>query len=341
MPTVLRAGPYRFFFVSLDRAEPPHIHVRRADMVAKFWLEPVTLQRAGGFSRHAIANSPTDPRLARVRSARAACGPVGRVLTVRRAGRADAGVLVCPAMMASLDQKTLYRLVIWLAIGLCIYFSIAGTIAIWRSASGGRRLEEGVRPASCAVDDRHDLDGLLLHPVSDDERRNDELPRARHASFAAHRRNPPPVPSPANGATDGAPFPVEAPPPAPPRAKNCSPSIPSSGARGALVSSISHPGCSWPSPPPAGSPAENWPRTSSCLMSRPTSSARRRCISSSRSGWRRKPAVVSPKTAAAARWNSCSPLPLARSKLSAASARPSGASSPPRWPRFCSWIYFL
>lgn len=54
MPTVLRAGPYRFFFVSLDRAEPPHIHVRRADMVAKFWLEPVALQRAGGFSRHEL-----------------------------------------------------------------------------------------------------------------------------------------------------------------------------------------------------------------------------------------------------------------------------------------------
>jgi hypothetical protein len=26
MPTVLRVGGYRFFFVSLDRSEPPHIH---------------------------------------------------------------------------------------------------------------------------------------------------------------------------------------------------------------------------------------------------------------------------------------------------------------------------
>jgi hypothetical protein len=39
MPTVLRIGP--FFFVSLDCGEPPHIHVRRENMVAKFWLDPV------------------------------------------------------------------------------------------------------------------------------------------------------------------------------------------------------------------------------------------------------------------------------------------------------------
>jgi len=51
MPTVLRIRSYRFFFVSLDRSEPPHIHVRRENMVAKFWLEPVALERAGGFSR--------------------------------------------------------------------------------------------------------------------------------------------------------------------------------------------------------------------------------------------------------------------------------------------------
>jgi APA family basic amino acid/polyamine antiporter len=33
------------------------------------------------------------------------------------------GILVCLAMMASLDHETWWRLVIWLAIGLCIYFS--------------------------------------------------------------------------------------------------------------------------------------------------------------------------------------------------------------------------
>jgi hypothetical protein len=51
MPTVLREGPYRFFFVSVDYSEPPHIHVRREDKVAKFWLDPVALQKADRFSR--------------------------------------------------------------------------------------------------------------------------------------------------------------------------------------------------------------------------------------------------------------------------------------------------
>jgi len=51
MPTVLRVGGYRFFFVSLDRTEPPHVHLRRENKVAKFWLDPVVLERAGGFSR--------------------------------------------------------------------------------------------------------------------------------------------------------------------------------------------------------------------------------------------------------------------------------------------------
>lgn len=51
MPTVLKKGPYRFFFVALDKDEPHHIHVQREKMVAKFWLDPVVLQNTGGFSR--------------------------------------------------------------------------------------------------------------------------------------------------------------------------------------------------------------------------------------------------------------------------------------------------
>ena len=54
MPTVLRVGPFRFFFVSVDYSEPPHIHVRRENKVAKFWLDPIALQKAGGFSRHEL-----------------------------------------------------------------------------------------------------------------------------------------------------------------------------------------------------------------------------------------------------------------------------------------------
>jgi hypothetical protein len=54
MPTVLRSGPYRFFFYAGDRNELPHIHVERDDNKAKFWLGPVTLQNSGGFSRKEI-----------------------------------------------------------------------------------------------------------------------------------------------------------------------------------------------------------------------------------------------------------------------------------------------
>ena len=54
MPTVLRVGPYQFFFVSLDSEEPPHVHVRRERMVAKFWLDPVVLERAGRFPAHEL-----------------------------------------------------------------------------------------------------------------------------------------------------------------------------------------------------------------------------------------------------------------------------------------------
>lgn len=50
MPTVLRVGPYRFFFYSGDRDEPVHVHVERDDNVAKFWLDPVRLQTSGGFN---------------------------------------------------------------------------------------------------------------------------------------------------------------------------------------------------------------------------------------------------------------------------------------------------
>jgi hypothetical protein len=50
MPTVLRIGPYRFFFYSGDRNEPQHVHVERDDKVAKFWLDPVRLQINGDFS---------------------------------------------------------------------------------------------------------------------------------------------------------------------------------------------------------------------------------------------------------------------------------------------------
>ncbi len=51
MPTVLRSGPYRFFFFAGDRSEPPHVHVERESNRAKLWLDPARLQDSGGFSR--------------------------------------------------------------------------------------------------------------------------------------------------------------------------------------------------------------------------------------------------------------------------------------------------
>ena len=49
MPTVLRIGPYRFFFYSGDGTEPPHIHVERDGYTAKFWLDPVKIARNNGY----------------------------------------------------------------------------------------------------------------------------------------------------------------------------------------------------------------------------------------------------------------------------------------------------
>ena len=50
MPTVLRRGPYRFYFYSHEPNEPHHVHVDRDNLSAKFWLEPVALARNIGFS---------------------------------------------------------------------------------------------------------------------------------------------------------------------------------------------------------------------------------------------------------------------------------------------------
>jgi hypothetical protein len=54
MPTVSRSGPYRFYFFSHEPNEPPHIHVDRDDLSAKFWLRPVQLARNFGFRAHEL-----------------------------------------------------------------------------------------------------------------------------------------------------------------------------------------------------------------------------------------------------------------------------------------------
>ena len=50
MPTVLRIGPFRFFFYSNENNEPAHIHIQRDTMTAKFWLKPVALASSTRFS---------------------------------------------------------------------------------------------------------------------------------------------------------------------------------------------------------------------------------------------------------------------------------------------------
>jgi hypothetical protein len=54
-PTVLRTGPYRFFFFSSDKDEPPHVHVERESKRAKLWFEPVEIERNDGFRASELA----------------------------------------------------------------------------------------------------------------------------------------------------------------------------------------------------------------------------------------------------------------------------------------------
>ena len=55
-PTVLRSGPYRFFFFS--REEPRlHVHVQSSEGEAKFWLEPsIELAKSFGLAERDLAS---------------------------------------------------------------------------------------------------------------------------------------------------------------------------------------------------------------------------------------------------------------------------------------------
>lgn len=50
MPTVLRVGPFRFFFYAGDESEPPHVHVEGNSGTAKIWLDPVMIQESRRFN---------------------------------------------------------------------------------------------------------------------------------------------------------------------------------------------------------------------------------------------------------------------------------------------------
>jgi uncharacterized protein DUF4160 len=60
MPTVFRSGPYRFYFYSHEPNEPPHIHVDRDDLSAKFWLDPAPTGAQFWVSRQRTAHDTID-----------------------------------------------------------------------------------------------------------------------------------------------------------------------------------------------------------------------------------------------------------------------------------------
>lgn len=47
MPTVLRIGPFRFYFYANEGNEPAHVHVENGDGECKFWLDDVRLADGG------------------------------------------------------------------------------------------------------------------------------------------------------------------------------------------------------------------------------------------------------------------------------------------------------
>jgi len=54
MPTILRIGPYRFFFFSRETGEPAHIHIEAGEKEAKIWLANIRLAMSYGFRPHEI-----------------------------------------------------------------------------------------------------------------------------------------------------------------------------------------------------------------------------------------------------------------------------------------------
>ena len=53
MPTIIIEG-YKFRFYSSDIAEPPHMHVLRAENVAKIWLTPVNVAYNNGYNQREL-----------------------------------------------------------------------------------------------------------------------------------------------------------------------------------------------------------------------------------------------------------------------------------------------
>jgi hypothetical protein len=50
VPTLLLVDGFRFHFFSNEGHEPPHVHVRKGDGVAKVWLDPLTIAYTEGLN---------------------------------------------------------------------------------------------------------------------------------------------------------------------------------------------------------------------------------------------------------------------------------------------------
>jgi hypothetical protein len=54
MPKIFEQNGYVFHFYSADLDEPIHVHIRKEGKEAKFWVNPVSLERAGRFNDHEL-----------------------------------------------------------------------------------------------------------------------------------------------------------------------------------------------------------------------------------------------------------------------------------------------
>ena len=59
MPEIFRSFGFVFFFYSNEGQEPIHVHVRKADSFAKFWIEPVELDFSQGMKISDIQKAET------------------------------------------------------------------------------------------------------------------------------------------------------------------------------------------------------------------------------------------------------------------------------------------
>lgn len=54
MPVILRVKGYRCWFYEADLSEPVHVHVGKGGKEAKFWMNPISIARAGRFRENEL-----------------------------------------------------------------------------------------------------------------------------------------------------------------------------------------------------------------------------------------------------------------------------------------------